>query len=169
MRSITSFLVLLVTLMGVAACTDTARTSYLDLQGRVFIFNPRLATATYVVTLTVRKEPPAGSKAVAVFDNPAGGDPLTSEQKVRAGQTRVDFESDPLQCVAKGKTYHFTVTLYDADGKELQVVKSEITSTLDQSILPPAPLVVGPAYDKNPALDDTTAKDALRAREKCPA
>lgn len=168
MRIITSFIVLVVTLMGLAACTDEARTSYLDLQGRVFIFNPRLATATYVVTLAVRKAPPPGSKAVAVFDNPAGGDPLTSEQKVRDGQARIDFESDPLRCVAKGKTYHFTVTLYDAAGKELQTLKSEITSTLDQSILPPAPLVIGPAYDKNPALDDTTAKDALRQREKCP-
>ncbi|MBL8791330.1 MAG: hypothetical protein JNM45_12600 [Rhizobiales bacterium] len=169
MRFLTSFAVLCATLVTLAACTDENRISYLDLQGRVFIFNPRLATATYVVTLAVRKAPPAGSKAVATFDNPAGGEPLRSEQKVRDGQARIDFESEPLQCVRKGRTYHFSVTLFDAAGKELQTVKSEITSTLDQSILPPAPLVIGPAYEKNPALEETTAKDALRQRQKCPA
>lgn len=169
MRIITTFILLLASVAVLAACTDEARTSYLDLQGRVFIFNPRLATATYVVTLAVRKAPPPGSKAIATFDNPAGGDPLKSEQLVREGRTRIDFESVPLRCVKKGRTYHFTVTLFDADGTELQTVRSEITSTLDQSILPPAPLVIGPAYDKNPALDETTAKDALRQRETCPA
>lgn len=168
MRTVAIF-ILLLGLAGLAACTDEARTSYLDLQGRVFIFNPRIATATYVVTLAIRKEPPAGSKVVAAFDNPAGGEPLKMEQIIRAGQTQVALESEPLQCVKKDRTYKFSVTLVDSSGKELQTVSSSITSTLDQSILPPAPLVVGPGYEPNPALEETTAKDILAQRVKCPA
>lgn len=168
MRNLAIRFFLLLGLVGIAACTDEARTSYLDLQGRVFIFNPRIATATYVVTLALRKEPPAGSKVVATFDNPAGGDPLRMEQPVRAGQKQVALESEPLQCVKKGRTYKFSVALLDSSGKELQTVNSSITSTLDQSILPPVPLVVGPGYDPNPALEETTAKDILRQRNQCP-
>jgi ABC-type amino acid transport substrate-binding protein len=151
-----------------AACTDEARTNHLDLQGRVFIFNPRLATATYVVTLAVRKAPPEGAKVVALFDNPAGGEALRVEQTMRKDQARVDLESEPLRCVKKGRTYTFSVSLLDAAGKELQKVESSITSTLDQSVLPPAPLVIGPAYEPNPALDETAGKLAMQQRAACP-
>lgn len=161
-------LVLLAALAGLAACSDEARTSYLDLQGRVFIFNPRIATATYVVTLAVRKAPPAGSKVVAVFDNPAGGEALRVEQAIRDGQSKVALESEPLQCVKKGKPYAFAVSLLDAGGGELQKIESSITSTLDQSVLPPAPLVVGPGYEPNPALAETAGKDTMQKRLSCP-
>ena len=168
MRPIAVAILLIMGLLGLAACTDEARTSYLDLQGRVFIFNPRIATATYVVTLAIRKTPPAGSKVVATFDNPAGGEALRIEQPFRDGQTRVSLESDPLQCVKKGRTYAFHVSVVDASGKELQKVDSSITSTLDQSILPPAPLVIGPGYEPNPALEETAGKDAMAQRAQCP-
>lgn len=166
MRNLTAILCLIA--FTLAACTDEARTSYLDLQGRVFIFNPRLATATYVVSLAIRKAPPAGARVVAVFDNPAGGDALRIEQKLRDGQTQVALESEPLQCVRKGRPYKFSVTLLGADGAKLQRLESSITSTLDQSVLPPAPLVIGPGYEPNPALEETAGKDAMRNRINCP-
>lgn len=159
---------LLALAIALSACTDTARTGYLDLTGRVFIFNPRLATATYVVTLAIRKAPPAGAQVVAVFENPAGGDALRLEQSVRDGQTLVSLESEPLQCVKKGRPYAVAVTLLDAAGKELQRLETSITSTLDQSVLPPAPLVVGPGYEPNPALQETSGKQAMQNRMQCP-
>ena len=166
MRLLTAILCLIA--ITLAACTDEARTNYLDLQGRVFIFNPRLATATYVVSQAIRKTPPAGAQVVAIFDNPAGGDALRIEQKLRDGQTQVALESEPLQCVRKGRPYTFTVTLLAADGAELQRLESSITSTLDQSVLPPAPLVIGPGYEPNPALQETAGKEAMRNRIACP-
>jgi hypothetical protein len=54
--------------------------------------------------------------------------------------------------VKKGRRYNFKVKLVNASGEELQQLSSSVVSTLDQSILPDAPLVVGPAYDKNPLL-----------------
>ena len=160
--------ILLCLAASLSACTDEARTSYLDLQGRVFIFNPRIATATYVVTLAIRKAPPPGAKVIARFDNPAGGPTLLLEQMIRDGQTQVALESEPLQCVTKGKTYASTVTLLARDSKQLQKLESSVTSTLDQSVLPPAPLVVGPGYEPNPALEETAGKEAMQQRLACP-
>jgi hypothetical protein len=164
MRKIIPVLLALIVLNG---CTDTARTGYLELTGRVFIFNPRIAEATYVVTLGVLKQPPVGSRIEAVFDNPAGGAGLTIEQKLQPGQTRIVLESGPLQCIKKDKPYAFKVRLLSENGGELQVVDSSIRSTLDQSVMPDQPLVIGPGYDPNPALKGNSGGHILRQRE-CP-
>ncbi len=149
-------------------CTDTSRTGYLELTGRVFIFNPRIAEATYVVTLAVLKQPPDGSRIEARFDNPAGGDALKLVQNLRRGQTKISLESEPLQCIKKDKPYAFKVRLLSGDGTELQVIESSIRSTLDQSVMPDQPLVEGPGYDPNPALKGNSGGHILRQRE-CPA
>lgn len=161
--------IILAVALVLAACSDQARLGYLALSGRVFIFNPRIATATYVVTLAVTRAPPAGSRVRAEFENPAGGEKLRVERPVRPGQTKVALESEPLRCVRKGKRYAFTVVLVDADGAVLQTIDSSIESTLDQSVLPDVPLVEGPGYEPNPAVASPSAQ-ALRKREdNCPA
>jgi hypothetical protein len=134
------------------ACTDDARQSYMSLTGRIFIFNPRVASATYVVTLSINKTPPEGSGVVATFDNPAGGPQLVVDQKIFPAQQKLSLESPNLTCIKKGRRYGFQVVLNDGAGKELQRVESSIESTLDQSIMPDAPLVEGPAYDPNKLL-----------------
>jgi hypothetical protein len=168
MRMIASFLSLLVVSLVLAACQDTARMSNLELSGRILIFNPRMATATFVVTLNVLKQPPAGSRVVAEFDNPAGGPRLKMEQPVREGQTKIAFESEALLCIKKGKPYQFNVELVASDGVSLQRISSSITSTLDQSVLPDVPLVEGPGYAPNPAAKSNEAGQVLRQRA-CPA
>ncbi len=47
------------------------------LTGKMFVFNYRLAYATYMVTLNKTGAVPDGSTVVATFENPAGGNPLT--------------------------------------------------------------------------------------------
>jgi hypothetical protein len=170
MKRIASIIFFGLVLVGLVGCTDHSRTSFLELTGRVFIFNPRLATATYVVTFNILKEPPAASKIIVVFENPAGGADLIVEQKLKLGQAKVSFESEPLQCVRADRRYKFVATLSTHDGIELQKVESSILSTLDQSVLPEAPLVDGPGYDANPALNDSEGIKILRERVlKCPA
>jgi hypothetical protein len=44
-----------------------------------------------------------------------------------------------------------TVRVLDAEGNAIQTVETKVHSDLDQSVLPKAPLVVGPGYTKNPA------------------
>ena len=143
---------LLLVALLLAGCTDEARQSYMSLSGRLFIFNPRMGSATYVVTLAVNKTPPEGSHVVATFENPAGGSALVVEQKIFPAQQKISLESENLTCIKKGRRYAFEVVLQDAAGTQLQKVTSSIESTLDQSIMPDAPLVEGPAYDPNPAL-----------------
>jgi hypothetical protein len=157
-------------LLFLAACTDESRQGYIALQGRIFIFNPRVATAVYSVSVSVLKELPTGSKAVFSFDNPAGGPRMVKELKVRGGETKLGLESDELQCVRKGRPYAFSVTLVDADGKELQRIDSSITSTLDQSILPEAPLSFGPTFIPNTELKRGADGKFMRTKpQNCPA
>ena len=162
------FIAVLCLAVGLMGCTDTSRSGYLALTGRVFIFNPRIAEATYVVTLQVLQQPPAGSRIEAVFDNPAGGDALKVEQKLRSGQTKIALESQPLQCIKKDRPYGFKVRLLSDNDTELQVIESSIRSTLDQSVMPDQPLVVGPGYDPNPALKGNGGGQVLR-QHGCPA
>jgi hypothetical protein len=153
-----------------AACSDETRQSYLSLSGRLFIFNPRVASATYVVTLAVNKTLPEGSRVIATFDNPAGGAPLLVNQKIISAQQKISLESPNLTCIKKGRRYAFQVILQDAAGKELQRVDSSIESTLDQSIMPDAPLVEGPAYDPNSLLKGNKAgRIAGLEKPACPA
>jgi hypothetical protein len=157
-------------LLTLAGCRDEARQSFLELTGRIFIFNPRVATATYVVTLAVLKPLPAGSQVEAVFDNPAGGEKLKVEHLVRSPMAKIALESPSLLCIKKGKRYYFDVTLKDASGTALQTISSSIESTLDQSILPDLPLVVGPEYQPNPELQGNAAgKLPGGPKHKCPA
>ena len=161
---------LLLVALLLAGCTDEARLSYMSLSGRLFIFNPRMGSATYVVTLAVNKTPPEGSRVVATFENPAGGAALVVDQKIFPAQQKISLESENLTCIKKGRRYAFEVVLQDAAGKELQKVSSSIESTLDQSIMPDAPLVVGPAYDPNPVFKGRTdGKIEGLVKAACPA
>ena len=139
-------------LLLAAGCRESDGEDHIVLSGKVFIFNYRVATASYVVTFAKSRAIPDGAIVIAEFENPAGGTALKVEQKVWPMLDRIALESPPLSCVAKGKAYRFSVTLLGPDRKVLQRVDSTLTSTLDQSVLPDRPLVVGPVYTPNPEL-----------------
>jgi hypothetical protein len=145
-------LVLAAVLTVSSGCRDSGQDDYLALTGKVFIFNYRIATATYVVTFSKTRPIPDGSTVLAVFENPAGGEALRVEQKVWPKADKVTLESPPLACVVKGKAYRIAVSLFGPDRVLLQQNDTTLASTLDQSILPDRPLVVGPAYTPNPDL-----------------
>lgn len=133
-----------------AACQRESDADPLKLTGRMFVFNYRLAYATYLVTLEQTQPQPEGSIVKAEFENPAGGAPLTLERKVFPKLARVVLESPDATCIRKDRPYKVTVTVFGPDGSRLQVLETHVTSGLDQSILPEKPLVVGPGYDRNP-------------------
>lgn len=135
-------------LLAAAGCRDAS--SLYELTGRVFIFNPRLATATYVVTLRPLTPTPEGARAVAEFEDPAGGAPIVVAQKIWPKSEKVALESPPVLCIAKDRPYKVSIRIEAADGAVLQRLATTIVSSLDQSILPDKPLVTGPAYDPNP-------------------
>ena len=145
-----SWLILLPLLLSLAACQRETGPDPLKLTGKMFVFNYRLAYATYMVTLDRTEPVPEGSMVRAEFENPAGGAPLTLERKLFANLTRVALESPDISCVKKGVPYKVAIRVVGPDGAVLQSLETRVTSNVDQSILPAKALVVGPGYDKNP-------------------
>lgn len=169
-RLLTVAALCLTAMFVLVACKDETRTGYIELTGRVFIFNPRVATATYVVTLGVVKALPDGAKVEALFENPAGGEKIKVEKAIHISTRNIAIESPSLLCIKKGRRYAFHVVLRSANDEILQTLASSIESTLDQSIMPEAPLVVGPGYQPNPALKGNAAgKLQHRPQQNCPA
>ncbi len=140
-------------LMSMAAgCREQAGDNYVKLTGNIFIFNYRIAEANYVVTLTKLKPTPEGATVIGRFDDPAGGDKIVIEKKIWTNNDRIVLESEALRCIVKNRPYSFDVEIRAPDGASLQKLTGKIVSSLDQSILPDRPLVIGPVYTPNPEL-----------------
>jgi hypothetical protein len=150
-----------------AGCQRQDAGDYLSINGKVFIFNIRMASAYYQLDLNRLAATPDNAVVTVEFENPAGGPPLVSRQKVFPKMTRIDLHSADLVCVVTGKPYKIHITLHDADGKLLQTIDTALTSTIDQSVMPAQALITGPAYDKNP---EAFGKDgSIIFRQTCKA
>ena len=143
-------LALLAVITGLSACQRETGPDPLELTGKMFVFNYRLAYATYMITLTKTEQVPDGSTVVATFEDPSGGPPLTLDRKLFPKLEKVVLESPDVTCVKKQKPYSVTIEVKGPDGAILQTLKTSVISNLDQDIMPAEALVVGPAYDKNP-------------------
>ena len=135
---------------AVGACRDEGgKGEYFAISGKLFEFNYRLGIATYVITLNPLRPMGEGQVAVVSFQNPAGGDPIIVNQKIWPKLAHITLTSPPLTCVVKDKPYAVSIRIEDASGTLLQSFETTLTSSLDQSILPDRPLVVGPVYELN--------------------
>jgi len=145
----------LATAVALGACRDTGKEGegkLFEISGKLFVFNYRLARATYVVTLRPLQPMGEGQVAVASFQNPAGGAPFVIEQKVWPKLDKVSLESPALTCVVKDKPYAIAISIKGSDGAVLQKIDTTLMSTEDQSILPDRPLVIDQLYTANPDL-----------------
>ena len=140
----------LMALLAVSGCREIPADAYVEMTGRIFVFNYRLATATYVVTLGKLRPLPEGAVVETRFDDPRGGDAILVTQKVWPKLEKIAIESPPVFCIVKDRPYAFSIVLFSADGAELQRLQGSVVSSLDQTVLPDRPLVVGPAYEPNP-------------------
>ncbi len=140
-------------LFALVGCRESGgEGEYFELSGRLFVFNYRVATVRYVVTLRPLK--PVGEKQVAVasFENPAGGDSIVVRQKIWPMNDKVTVESPPLECVVRDRPYKVSIHIEGPDGEAMQSIETTMASSQDQSMLPDRPLTVGPFYDPNPEL-----------------
>ncbi|MER8427710.1 hypothetical protein [Mesorhizobium sp. M1163] len=149
--------VALIVAAALGACRETGTDDngdgkLFEISGKIFVFNYRLARATYLVTLRPLRPMGEGQVAVASFQNPAGGEPLAVEQKIWPKLDKVTLESPALQCVVKDKPYAIAINIKDADGTILQKIDTTLMSTEDQSVLPDRPLVIDQLYTPNPDL-----------------
>ncbi|WEZ85229.1 hypothetical protein P6U16_03675 [Rhizobium sp. 32-5/1] len=152
---------------ALAGCQRETNPDILKLTGKMFVFNYRLAYATYMIVLSKTEPVPEGSTVVATFENPAGGPPLTMERKLFAKLDKVVLESADITCVKKEQPYGVTIEVKGPDGTILQTLETTVTSKLDQSILPAKALVVGPGYDKNPEVFKDGKAPARFETAKC--
>lgn len=134
-----------------AGCRDVPDGGYLEISGRLFVFNYRLGMANYLVTLSKLRPLPEGAVLNSAFENPAGGEPLRKSQPVWPLNDKITVESPPIHCVVADRAYKVTLRLTDREGRELQTIETVVISNVDQSVMPDQPLVVGPLYDANPA------------------
>jgi hypothetical protein len=140
-----------------------------EVSGHMFVFNYRVATATYLVTLKKTSPIPEGVVAIAEFENPAGGDPIVINEKVFPAWDKITLQSPSLHCVHKDRPYSVKIRLVDAEGKTLQELQTQLVSDVDQSILPSKPLVVGPLYTQNPDVFKPDGTTDFSNTDNCPA
>ncbi len=143
--------------------------AFFSVNGRIFVFNYRLAYAHYLVTLQRARAVPEGMRFVARFENPAGGEALVAERKIFPAQDKLVIESPHVECVRKDRPYAVKIDIVDAAGKVVQTLETTVVSDLDQSILPREPLVTGPAYEPNAKARDAGGKIRMRDDGACPA
>jgi hypothetical protein len=147
--------VLLVGGLALSACRDTGgEGDFFQISGKVFVFNYRVATATYLVNLVPLQPMREGETAVASFENPAGGEAIVVRQKIWPKLEKTTIESPPLRCVVKDTPYAVTIRIEGSDGTVKQTIETTMTSSENQDLLPDLPLVVGPGYTPNPELAD---------------
>ena len=158
-------------LLAVGACRESGgEGEYFAISGKLFVFNYRVATATYLVNLKPLKPVGEGETAVATFENPAGGEPIVVRQKIWPSVEKTTIESPPLRCVVKDKPYSVSIDIEGPDGAIMQTIKTMMTSSLDQKLLPDRPLVIGPAYEPNPELAGrSSGKLDVTNEAGCPA
>lgn len=149
LRWIALFMVVAGTL-GLGACRDAGEGDYLNVSGKIFVFNYRIAQATYLLTLAKLRPLPDGAMLETTFENPAGGDPFIVRQKIWPMMDKITVESPPVKCVKANREYKVSMRLEDAKGRVLQMIERKMISDTDESVLPDKPLVVGPFYDPNP-------------------
>ena len=117
--------------------------------GGGFVFNYRIAEATYGVALKPMRELPADGVIEGTFENPAGGEPIVVREEGPFNPTRIALQTPPLQGVVAKRPYKVSVVLTDGKGEVLQRIDKTYASELDQSALPGKPLAIGPGYQKN--------------------
>nr|WP_141650006.1 hypothetical protein [Rhizobium sp. PDO1-076] len=153
----------------VAGCQRENEAEPLTLTGRIFVFNYRVAQASYLVTLARNAPLPEGSFAEASFENPAGGAPIVTRTKIFPFWDKISLTSPPVHCVVKDRPYAVSIRILDGQNRLVQQIETSITSTLDQSVLPAKPLVVGPLYTPNPAVLHADGSTDYAAENGCPA
>ncbi len=130
-----------------AACTQNS--NYIEVVGGGFMFNYRIASAFAGLVVVPVRELPANAAIEVTMENPAGGPPVAMQQSP-AGGGKIEFTTSSLKGIVADKPYAVVVRLVDGSGKELQRIEKIFKSQLDQSVLPDAPLTVGPGYAKPP-------------------
>jgi hypothetical protein len=140
-----------------------------EVSGHMFVFNYRVASATYLVTLKKTAPIPDDAVAIATFENPAGGEALVINEKIFPAWDKITLQSPDVHCVRKDRPYAVRIRLVDAGGETLQELQTQLVSDVDQSVMPTKPLVVGSGYAPNPEVFKPDGSADYGKDGNCPA
>lgn len=156
-------------LLVLAGCQREEQRDVAKISGRMFVFNYRVAVATYLVTLQTQVPIEEGSVIEAEFENPRGGEALTVSERLFPKNSKIVLQSPPVECVRQDRPYAVTIRLRAPDGHVMQTLETKVTSDTDQSLLPAKPLVVGPLYTPNPEVFRSDGTTDMKPVQNCPA
>lgn len=156
-------------LLALAGCQREEQRDVAKISGRMFVFNYRVAVATYLVTLQTQVPIEEGSVIEAEFENPRGGEALTVSERLFPKNSKTVLQSPPVECVRQDRPYTVTIRLRAPDGHVMQTLETKVTSDTDQSLLPAKPLVVGPLYTPNPEVFRSDGTTDMKPVQNCPA
>lgn len=148
------------------ACSGSG--DYLAVAGGGFVFNYRIAEATYGIAFKPMRAIPENAVIEASFENPAGGEPFVMRKVGPFNPTRIAFTTPAVTGVVKGRAYKVIVALSDAAGMNLQTIEKTFASDVDQAVLPERPLAIGPGYQKNIDASTTAYPPSLNAPKPAP-
>ncbi|HBF28134.1 hypothetical protein [Rhizobium sp.] len=163
------FIGLCAIIAALSSCERSDKDEPLKVQGKVFIFNYRIASATYVLTLARNAPLPEESYAEVRYENPRGGPPIETRTKIFPFWDKIALESPPVHCIVKNRPYAISIRIVDGKEKLIQTIDTTLTSSLDQTILPAKPLVVGPIYTPNPEVFKADGSTDFSPETNCPA
>lgn len=169
MKTIAIPMLAVVALLGLSGCQRDEPRDVAKVSGRMFVFNYRVAIATYLVTLQRIAPIRDGSTLEATFENPRGGTELTTREKIFPADEKIAVQSPPVECVKQDRPYKVTIRIKGPEGDVLQTIETTIRSDTDQSLLPAKPLTVGPLYTPNPDVFKADGTTDMRPVEGCPA
>jgi hypothetical protein len=169
MKGITIPLLAITMVLGLCGCKRDEPRDVAKVSGRMFVFNYRVAIATYLVTLQRIAPIRDGSTLEASFENPRGGTELTTREKIFPADEKIAVQSPPVECVKQDRPYKVTIRIKGPEGDVLQTIETTIRSDTDQSLLPAKPLTVGPLYTPNPDVFKADGTTDMRPVEGCPA
>lgn len=156
-------------MLGLSACQRDEPREVAKISGRMFVFNYRVAIATYLVTLQRVAPIRDGSTVEATFENPRGGAELTTREKIFPTDEKITVQSPPVECIKQDRPYRVVIRIKGPEGDLLQTIETTIRSDTDQSLLPAKPLTVGPLYTPNPEVFKPDGTMDMRPVQDCPA
>src|SRR3546814_20068582 len=106
---------------ALASCQrDAAEGELVEISGKIFVFNYRVARGTYLVTLRRLAPLPEGGFVEGTFDDPRGGPPLVTRQKLFHVMDKIVPERPAVHIVTKDTPYTVTSRLQRTGNEETQ-------------------------------------------------
>ena len=128
---------------------DGADRPYLKILGSSFILNYRVSDIYMGFSAAVDRPIPIGTVLQARFEDPLGGPPYLVEERIGVPDRRISLRSPSLSGVVAGKPYGVDLLLLDREtGEPFWEHRFTVTSDVDGSVVPDAPLTIGPGYQR---------------------